>query len=445
MARKQTLILVCLFSVVSPLSWAAWCFEMPTSSFPKGFHNGGIASCDVCHVKKVQPIFSTTSSAAAVVPGTELQQGLLNGMDPSSICLRCHSAPVGQRQPFGIFIATSKEDLAAGLSPVQLTPAGDFGWLLKTFKWSSKGNNVNDESSPGDSHGHNIVARDYGFNPDMTNALAPGGTYPADRLSCSSCHDPHGTYRRSANGSVSLNGLPIKSSGSYSTSPNPDSAGTVGTYRMLAGAGYQPAALKGDFAFTADPPAALSPPDYNRAETRFDTRVAYGSGMSEWCRNCHVTTHKDAHPMGNTGLLTTEVIRIYNGYRGSGSTTGSKDSAFNSLVPYEMGTRDYDILSVIANSNGSDRSGPKNGSTVMCLSCHRAHASGWDHMTRWNVRSGMIVDQGAFVGSDSKSAMSVAAAQGRLAAETARAYYDRTSDAFVSKQRSMCSKCHAKD
>lgn len=418
------------------------------ASYPDGFHNGGTGNCEGCHAGRPASALRNTSSAAkgGATPAGLPRQSMLNGSDPSSTCLICHSAPAGQKQPSGFLIASSRESLSAvAQTPSQLTPGGDFGWLLKTYKWSSKGGGANDSFSPGDSHGHNVVAQDYGFSADMVNAVAPGGTYPADRLSCISCHDPHGNYRRSASGAIGLSGMPIRSSGSYSDSADPDSAGTVGTYRLLAGVGYQPASLAGDFAFKADPPAAVSPPAYNRAETSADTRVAYGKGMSEWCRNCHVTTHKNAHPMGSTGKLTTEVIRIYNQYVTSGNRTGSKSSSYNSLVPYEMGTDDYSVLKATANSNATVRSGPQNGANVMCLSCHRAHASGWDHMTRWNLRNGVIVNEGTFVGTDSKSPASSASAQGRHSVETAKAYYDSKPGSFAVYQRSMCSKCHEKD
>lgn len=441
----KAVFLILTASVMLPVSQGYG--EVPL--YPKGFHNGGTAHCDGCHSRKVQQTFTNSTSAASVAPVPDspnpVSTSMLNGSDPSSTCLICHSAPVGQKQPSGFFIASSRGSLSRGIPPAQLTPGGDFGWLLKTYKWSSKGTTTNDESSPGDSHGHNVVAQDFGFSADLTNAVSPGGTYPADKLSCTSCHDPHGSYRRLLANTFSRDGLRITSSGSYSTSVDPDSTGAVGTYRMLAGIGYQPASLTGDFAFKADPPVAVAPPDYNRAEPLFDTRVAYGKGMTEWCRNCHVTTHKDAHPMGSTGKLTAEVIRIYNHYISSGKITGSKDNAYSSLVPFEMGTDDYTVLKAAANSNGSMRSGPKTGSNVMCLTCHRAHASGWDHSTRWNERTGMMSKDNAFVGSDSKTTDSSIAAQGRLSAETSKAYYDRTADTFGSYQRSMCSKCHQKD
>ncbi|MEI6205475.1 MAG: hypothetical protein WCP20_01700 [Desulfuromonadales bacterium] len=421
------------------------------TDYQSSFHNGSTGNCDGCHTRKSQSAFKNASSSVTGVPSPGLPNQvkppkMLLGSDSSSTCLICHAAPLEQKQPSGIFVASNREYLAsAGIPPSQLTPGGDFGWLLKSYRWSSKGTGPSDELSSGDRHGHNIIAKDYGFNLDLTNDAAPGGTYPSEKLSCTSCHDPHGTYRRSAGGNISRDGMLVRSSGSYSTSPAPDSAGAVGTYRILAGVGYLPTTLSKEHAFKADPPAAISPPDYNRAETSTDTRVAYGKGMSEWCRNCHITTHKNAHPMGNSGKLTDEVIRIYNRYLSAGNTAGSKDKAYSSLVPYEMGTDNYTVLKITANSDGSDRSGPKSGANVMCLTCHRAHASGWDYMTRWNERKSAIVYDGAFVGTDAKSSASPSAHQGRLSVETRKTYYDRAAAAFGSSQKSMCSKCHEKD
>jgi len=47
----------------------------------------------------------------------------------------------------------------------------------------------------------------------------------------------------------------------------------------------------------------------------------------------------------------------------------------------------------------------------MCLTCHRAHASGWDYMARWNLKSKMLLHDGEFAGTDNKAPASVA--QGR--------------------------------
>ena len=379
------------------------------------FHNGGTGNCDGCH--------------------------LVKSSDPSSMCLGCHEAPLnGDMQQH--YIATKAAQMTPGAPPGELTPGGDFGWLKKSYKWGN-------ERSPGENHGHNIVALDHGYNAGATVDLSPGGTYPSGNLSCISCHDPHGNYRRLADGSIANEGLPIVASGSYPNSPDPNSSSTVGTYRLLAGKGYTPKALAGSNQFKADPPAAISPVNYNRPESSTDTRVAYGSGMSEWCANCHGSIHNDSirsarrHPAGNSAKLTGETIMNYNMYIASGNLNGNNGAAYTSMVPFEMGTSDYGVLKATANSDGSVKSGPSTEANVMCLTCHRAHASGWDAMTRWNMQADFIVINGHYPGADNGASEDIA--QGRTAAETKKTFYDRPASKYSAYQRSLCNKCHAKD
>jgi len=391
------------------------------------FHRGGTGNCQGCHT----------------------EPPALKGSDPSSTCLGCHQATAGLTLPKDHYVST---DIRTVALCVQLPPGGDFCWLKKDYRWSSAEGPAasNNQISRGERHGHNIVARDFGYNADTTHVLSPGGTYPAISLSCISCHDPHGNYRRFADGTIGSSGLLIVASGSYADSPNPDANGAVGTFRLLAGKGYQPKYDGGGNPFTADPPAAVAPSSYNRAETFADTRVAYGSGMSEWCANCHVEIHNDnypnknIHPSGNTARLSQEVVNYYNAYIYTGNLNNSPSSAYNSLVPYEMGTKDYSVLKAVADSSGSNRSGPQGGNAnVMCLSCHRAHASGWDSMMRWNVLADSIVYDGRYPGIDNSSPLQIA--QGRTEAETRKTFYDRTPESFAIFQRSLCNKCHVKD
>lgn len=432
MSRISTITaIVCLSTVIVCRA------EMQT--FPNGFHNGGTGSCDGCHSRnnKLPAAFANNSSAAGPtqVEEREERRGMLTGEDPSSTCLLCHTAPKGSQQPFGYFVATDNGDLQGGQPPMQLTPGGDFGWLKKNYAWSGKNG-----TSPGERHGHNVVAKKFNYAVDRTNVQAPNGMYPADRLSCISCHDPHGNYRRYRDGTMQASGMSIKASGSYDNSPEPDADGAVGSYRMLAGKGYQPKGLMGSYAFQNDPPDAVAPAQYDRAEAASDTRVAYGSNMSEWCQNCHAPHN---HPSGNSSRITAEVANNYNSYLGSGNMAGSKSRSYSSLVPFEKGTRDYATLKGIANSDGSERSGPTAGEHVMCLSCHRAHASAWDFMLRWNVKSKMIVYEGKFPGVDNQAPAEYS--QGRTSLETKKAYYDRPTSSFSDFQRGLCSKCHAKD
>ncbi len=83
----------------------------------------------------------------------------------------------------------------------------------------------------------------------------------------------------------------------------------------------------------------------------------------------------------------------------------------------------------------------------MCLSCHRAHASGWDHATRWNMpASGTIVFGGTWPGWNAIGDAALPAnAQGRMQAETQAAMYDRDAKSYASYQKVLCNKCHAQD
>ena len=416
--------------------------------------------CGACHgvssgaqATSAQSTAELTDTTAATGTSTitfGTSNSMLRGSDPSSTCLLCHEAQKGVIQPQGYRNTTSQDDLLLPVPPAQLTPAGDYGWLKKNYTWQDETGAM--ASSPGERHGHNIVALDFNFKADSSRPVAPGGTYPSGSLSCISCHDPHGNYRRSADGTISSRGLPIIGSGSYSNSPNPDASNSVMSYRMLAGKGYQPKSLLATAQFTADPPAAVAPPSYNRAETASDTRVAYGSGMSEWCQNCHTMIHGDGtaaggmgHPAGNNAKFSERTASIYNYYVKSGNLTGAAGNSYSSLIPYEMGTNDYTVLKEAANSDGSNLKGPGAGGSpnVMCLSCHRAHASGWDSMTRWNMQSTFLVHEERYPGVDNGALASYA--QGRTEAEVRKTFYDRPASRYASHQRSLCNKCHGQD
>ncbi len=396
------------------------------------FHAGGVGPCEGCH--------SMHNFNRGIQINTFAPAYLLRQQDPSSTCLSCHER-AGDIGPTTYHVSTPVNELLPGIPPKQLTPAGDFGWLNKTFVSAVTPTLV----SPGERHGHNIVASDFIYLADGTYATAPGGSYPSFSLGCTSCHDPHGVYRRNQGGAISTTGRPIAGSGSFASSRDPDNDQSVGVYRMLGGQGYLPKslALVGALAFVYDPPAAVAPDRPNRSEAISQTRVAYGTGMSEWCRNCHPTMHTSAypgttgllHPAGSSAKLWVTKADYYNRYVKTGDLSGQPDKSYLSLVPFEEGTSDYAALKTHAKTDDTWLAGPDStGSQVMCLTCHRAHASGWDGMTRWNTKTEFITYNGLYAQEPY--------AQGRNEAEATRAYYDMPASKFALNQDTLCNKCH---
>lgn len=424
------------------------------------FHDGGVAYCEGCHTMHNSLGGSTMykSTTKGSVPKGSVGTAnayLLQGSDQSSTCLMCHAAT--DAAPSSYHIMTMPVP-AAGTAPVEMTPGGDFAYILKNYQWTER-STLN--KSDGQTHGHNIIAFDFGFpitGDTRFPSGAPGGNYPTNSLGCQSCHDPHGKYRMDNTGAVVVPSIgkavpPIDGSGSTGTLPT-DTTYAVGVYRLLGGVGYLPKSAGSAASFTANPPIAVSPSSYNRKETSTDTRVAYGSGMSEWCANCHGTTfHGQAsgssgsefkHPSGSTAKFTTAIATNYNNYVKSGDLSGNFTTTpgpYTSLVPFEEGaTTITAALKSHAVTDGSQKIGPDTSSQVMCLSCHRAHATAWDSATRWNVKATFLTESGLYPADGTPEA------QGRTQAEWQAAMYDRAAGTyFATFQRSLCNKCHAKD
>jgi hypothetical protein len=396
----------------------------------RAFHEGGVGACDGCH-----SIHNYRGGGDVGVRGAYL----LIGQDASSTCLTCHEQS-GDPGPTSYHVSTPDVELASPNYPKQLTPGGDFGWLKKTFSWLTGPGQL--FTSQGDHHGHNIAAFDYGYMAEQR--IAPGGVYPGDSMSCVSCHDPHGRYRRNVDGSITTGGNPIVGSGSYSTSPDPDLARAVGVYRLLGGSGYYPRSVGAGFAFLANPPSAVAPPDYNRAETTGVTRVAYGAGMSDWCRNCHANVHKgtDAFTHPSPIALGAIYTAYYNSYVKYSDISGTEDTAYWSLVPFEVGTDNYTTLKRIVTTTPAKGPDLSDGTpAVMCLSCHRAHASSWDAAMRWNKEADFDVYNGYY---SQEGQPYQPYGQGRTEGEALQGYYQIPATRYNASEpsASFCYKCH---
>lgn len=329
-------------------------------------------------------------TVAALEPGGT-RTAILLGSDPSSTCLRCHART-------GTYFNVLSADGSS------FTPGGDFYWLTRSYSWTVMGR---EHQSPGRNRGHNVVAVDFGLREDGVLAEAPGGSYPSGALSCTSCHDPHAVTTTSA---------------ADFGQEEPSAAG----FRLLGGVGY---ARSGSEPFSnAAPVARSSSTDWRETDSN---HTAYGSGMSEWCANCHpLMLAGGMHATGRFATLGSEVASRYNSYVKTGDHSGDRSSAYLALVPFEVGTSDPAAL------DPSSTAGPEGGrANAMCLTCHRAHASAFEDIGRWDFSATFLRDSHPGEGD-----------VGVRPGEARSSYYDRDIVAeFGPNQRSLCNKCHALD
>lgn len=319
------------------------------------FHNGSASNCQGCHTNPPQ----------------------LKGSDPGSTCLICHA------------ILSAPQNIKS-LDGSSFTPGGDFYWLGKTFTWTGDNGGMT-IVSPGRSHGHNIIALDYGLSADTGFEMAPGGTYPSRSLTCVSCHDPH--------------------------------AATGSSYRLLGGVGYK-AGMSSGYLFLNPAPVAVAPADWKETDSN---HVSYGSGFTEWCANCHAGLLRRFihHPTGNAVLLGRDIANNYNSYVSSGNLTGSISIAYRALIPFERGNDKSVSLSPTSTA------GPGENANVMCLSCHRAHAAAFHSIGRWDFEAARMRDSHPNGEKD-----------GSTNSDKLNSYYGRM---FDNVQKQLCSKCHIMD
>lgn len=260
---------------------------------------------------------------------------LLNAESPSDVCLTCHATSQG---------AVLGSD---PLAPPPLLGAGNFVFLLE--------DELNDSPTglggpiPGDAAGHNVVAPGHSLKADARHTLSPGGGFPSSRLGCTSCHDPHGSA----------------------------------SFRLLRGAG---SAQPGTPAFAFPAPEAVGL-GLRSAPESAQRHTAYRAGMSNWCANCHGRYHDQAatgFEHDSDAVLPGPVRTRYNEYQGDADPTGGIESvAYLPEVPFES-----------ADATTSSTEGPGPGSRMMCLTCHRAHASSGPAAGRWDFNVTLLAEDG---------------------------------------------------
>lgn len=323
------------------------------------FHEPGASQCAGCHM----PSANKPDSAGAISePGNP---HMLKAQTPSDVCLSCHADDLG-----AVFSANVN-------NPAPEKGGGNFIYLLEDNLNDMQDIGIGADWIPGDAAGHNINAPEHGLHTDLTISSAPGGDYPAASMSCTSCHDPHGNEN----------------------------------FRLLRGAGPID---DGDYTFLNPAPEAEGISLQFGAESNTN-HTAYHRGMSEWCANCHGEFHAASdpaihkHPSG--AAIGAAIASAYRAYNGTADPSGGTPSAsYLAQVPFE------DPLTTTTSTNG-----PSGTSQVMCLSCHRAHASSAPDAGRWDFNVTYLAEDGKQSGSQALP------------------------NPYGAAQRSLCNKCHVRD
>ncbi len=141
--------------------------------------------------------------------------------------------------------------------------------------------------------------------------------------------------------------------------------------------------------------------------------------------SCPTVTTNHVHPVGED--MGGVVAATYNAYISTDQIVGGNiATAYRGLVPFEAVNVDLAAINPMNYTQG-----PDGVDQVMCLSCHRAHASAFPDAGRWDFGATFIVDSHPMTGDG-----------GATADDVTNKYYQYT---FVENQRSLCNKCHIKD
>jgi hypothetical protein len=108
---------------------------------------------------------------------------------------------------------------------------------------------------------------------------------------------------------------------------------------------------------------------------------------------------------------------------------GNGPNSYWEHVPFETGQAQDDL-------NITSTAGPTPGSQVMCLSCHRAHASAFPDIGRWYFTATFINEESRPLGAGG------ADPDNGSAEDVANKYYGKV---WTDEQRSLCNKCHIND
>jgi hypothetical protein len=182
--------------------------------------------------------------------------------------------------------------------------------------------------------------------------------------------------------------------------------------------------------------------------------------MSEWCANCHTAMLQGSytsgmaglrHPAGNQATLGATIAANYNAWVRSGVMTNvTTAAAFSTLAPFQLNSLDFAAAKLAARTSttytNQNMPAAATSNNVSCLSCHRAHATGFESMLRFfYLNEFMTVADSANAAIYDSSTTENKINYGYNQTQQQNAYNYRPATVFGPYARSYCNKCHAKD
>lgn len=325
---------------------------------------------------------------------------LLNQATVTDVCLGCHAWPYAN-----VFKAPAVMSLTGPLPSGKSHPGGDFYYSMIDPK---KGHN------PGKSLGVQSPI----MPSDPTLTVSPGGDFSTEDWDCNSCHDPHNMFGA---GVTAWRKLRREVNNIVHTGNETASLGveTDGGNKGPTAPGFEPilSNARGDIQGTAYRKIRQ---DGNPLEGSYlylaegDTnKNVYRGGFSSFCATCHGDFHGGAGETRNVDNSRTRVnnswvrhptnitmneagskygIATYTVQITNAQGTSPNPKGYDWKYPLVQPDNDFTVKSRVTSMN--DPATALGGDRIMCLTCHKAHASQYENMTRWNTNGHAFLADG---------------------------------------------------
>lgn len=387
------------------------------------YHSYDGLICTDCHTLHGSEDGAAVSAGAAGVgnwAGSGGYRELLKKGDWTDMCLSCHKQGYNTSATVDLPGVTNSGWVAPivmttdGVDPVGISmPAGDFYY---SNAFPERGHN------PAFTKGSMATATSKLMAPDPTlGSTPPGGAIADGEWSCHSCHGMHSRFSSgyTAYRQIKRKVNNIVISGDVTGFGVENQAGNAGA----TNASYEPlkSNTRGDLGVTGlvysnlrKDGQALQGADLF-ADSSDTNKNVYQGGFSSFCSACHgdfhggngeaegtdnAKTHAGGawikHPTNLT--METNATRKYGMSTYKVTVTNAQGNNPNPVgydwkYPLVKADADFSVTSTIASA--TDPASLAVTDRIMCLTCHKAHASKFDNMTRWDTNAHSFIASGA--------------------------------------------------